>query len=109
MRLTFDNVRVPEERKVVLIYTPAFKADSWTFLWLQHLVVYRNPFLYNDGSKNSHMENLTGSLFLSEIEKATLSIAKVSDKNLRVLNPFISEDDLMRVGGKLENSDVLYN
>lgn len=132
INLTIDSL--PEEKKVSLIVAPVAE-NFWQQLFdrvsifsrLQRIVAYILRFAHNVAN-DSRTERLKGSLSPLELEKSTKLIAKklqqqgfsremhelrqnipLSNKHLRSLNPILSEDGLIRVGGRLENAEVPYN
>lgn len=98
---------------------------------LQRACAYAMRFIHNlkDSLKNNACNFLKGPLSVSELNNATLLLTKIaqrdsfpneynllknnlpikSSRNVSGLNLFLDENDLVRVGGRLENSDFSYN
>lgn len=88
---------------------------------MQRIVAYILRFIFNTRNKNNR---LTGHLSLEEIENALLVIIKYDQKftfsaeisaltagkdistNIKSLNPFLDHQNILRVGGRLQNAAI---
>lgn len=121
--------KIPEERKVVHTHTITQSTFPWSrfsnFSRLQRSVAYCLRFLNNT---RKGTEKFVGPLSVRELRSATLKIIKciqrenflteiselkknngVTRNTIRMLNPFIDEDDILRVNGRLANANIHYN
>lgn len=118
---------VPEQRKVALPTTltsdpTRFILNFSTFLRLQKSFAYCLRFIKNSKPGS---QKLSGSLSVEETKSSLLTLAKIvqsqyfsqeisqlksgnpiSDSSIISLNPFIDENDILRVGGRLTYADV---
>lgn len=125
---------IEEERKAIFLNVDQVKrSDFWndfllrfsTFFPLQRTVGYILRFIYN--SSNPKNKNV-GTLSVNELQnslnliiqviqekhflKEKVALSKgvpVIDKTLLCLSPFLDENKLIRVGGRLKNADISFN
>lgn len=76
---------------------------------MQRIVAYILRFIFNTRNKNNR---LTGHLSLEEIENAllveisALMAGKDISTNIKSLNPFLDHQNILRVGGRLQNAAI---
>ncbi|XP_045535849.1 uncharacterized protein LOC106710483 [Papilio machaon] len=127
---TSHEADLPEMKVLVTIQSdndPIIKIDNYSQLnRLTRTLAYILRFIHNSKNKNA---KITGSLSASELNKSLAYLAKQSQKesfekeydalrkgqqlstNCKItsLNPFLDDDGIMRVGGRLNKSNYSHN
>lgn len=128
----FSNTELPELRNNCLI---SLQKSEWAFPFnrfsklsrIKRVMAY--CFRFSNNAKLSKTNRLFGPLSASELDKAMKTLVKlaqsetfvedinklieknkvISKNNLSCLSPFLDEEGLLRVGGRLKNSSLPFN
>ncbi|XP_076660276.1 uncharacterized protein LOC143363596, partial [Halictus rubicundus] len=128
-KTTIPNIDVPEQRSIVSLATRISNSDflnrfsSW--IVLQRAIAYCVRFCKNASRcerntgplsifelKRAHncvIKNVQGRHFAKEYTNLTHRTAIHKDSKILALTPFIDDEGIIRVGGRLQNSDLRYS
>ncbi|XP_072403142.1 uncharacterized protein [Diabrotica undecimpunctata] len=133
VQVSFDKEKLPEFKTIsnqfmIVSSTPLFDFEKYSsFSTLVRSVAYSLRFYYNSQRKNKATRVL-GHLTTQEINNSTLTLVKLvqaegfpseiqclrrgnavsSKSRILSLNPFLDPEGLLRVGGRLRNSNFSY-